>query len=84
MCHFEHEIAHQIIFAAGLCPILTDPENGMVFCSLGDDGLTTDGDTCVYQCDVGYELSHNPVRECQSDGTWTGSEPTCDLGENYV
>ena len=56
----------------------------MVDCSLGDDGVPTEGDTCTYQCDDGYELSGDMSRECQSDGTWTGSEPTCDLGENYV
>ena len=44
------------------CPELTDPDNGMIDCSLGPDGIPTEGDTCAYSCD---------------DGTWTGSEPTC-------
>ena len=36
------------------CPVLTDPDNGIVQCSLGSDGLPTEGDTCAYQCDAGY------------------------------
>jgi len=61
----------------GLCPSLDHPDNGMVTCSLGPDGLPTEGDTCVYQCDDGYIVSGSGDRTCQSDGTWTGSEPTC-------
>ena len=56
----------------------------MVDCLLGDDGVPTEGDTCTYQCDDGYELSGDMMRECQGDGTWTGSDPTCDLGENIM
>ena len=64
----------------GLCPVLTDPDNGMVDCSLGDDGVPTEGDTCVYTCDDGYELSGDRVRECQSDGMWSGNDTTCKAG----
>ena len=67
-----------------MCPILTDPENGMVFCTLGDDGIPSEGDFCVYQCDDGYVLSHDPIRECQGDGTWTDTKPTCDIGKKYA
>jgi len=59
------------------CPVLTDPDNGMVDCSLGPDGIPTEGDTCAYTCDDGFIVSGSSDRICQSDGTWTGSEPTC-------
>ena len=61
----------------GLCPSLNHPDNGMIECSLGPDGVPTEGDTCVYICDEGFIVSGSSSRECQSDGTWTGSEPTC-------
>jgi len=62
----------------GLCPSLGDPDNGMIECSLGPDGVPTEGDVCVYLCDDGYIVSGSGDRTCQSDGTWTGSEPTCE------
>jgi len=67
-----------------LCPNLTDPDNGMVDCSLGDNGVPTEGDTCVYQCDDGYVLSGDPARECLSNGAWSGIDTTCDIGEKFV
>ena len=60
------------------CPTLDDPVDGSVECSLGPDGVPTEGDTCVYQCDDGYIVTGGNSRECQGDGTWTGSEPTCE------
>ncbi|XP_065904456.1 P-selectin-like isoform X2 [Dysidea avara] len=59
------------------CINLTDPTNGMVTCSLGDDNIATDGDTCNYICDTGYVLSGNAMRTCGSIGMWDGTEPTC-------
>jgi len=67
----------------GQCPPLRDPDNGMIFCSLGDDGVPTEGDICVYECDDGYIVSGNGDRECQSDNTWTGNDAVCKRGENY-
>ena len=65
------------------CPDLTAPTNGMITCSLGDDGFATDGDTCGYTCNTGYVLSGDDMRTCGSDRSWTGSDPVC-LGKgNY-
>ena len=55
----------------------------MISCSLGSDGIPTEGDTCVYQCNDGYVVSGDGDRECQSDNTWTGSEAICERGEDY-
>jgi len=55
----------------------------VVDCSLGDDGVPTEGDVCVYQCDDGYIVFGDTDRECQSDNTWTGSDAICERGENY-
>ena len=65
-----------------LCPVLEDIDNGSVECSLGSDGIPSEGDTCIYVCDEGFVVTGSSItRECQSDGSWSGSEPTCERGE---
>ena len=59
---------------------LTDPNNGMIICSLGDDGVPSYKDTCSFTCNTGYELTGNDTRTCQSDGSWSGSDPMCRQG----
>jgi len=59
------------------CPVLANPDNGMITCSLGSDNTPTEGDICLYECDDGYVVSGSRHRECQSDGAWTGSDSTC-------
>ena len=34
-------------------------------------------DTCSFSCDDGYELTGSENRTCQSDQTWSGTEPMC-------
>lgn len=31
-----------------------------------------------YVCSVGFKISYNSTRQCQSDGTWSGTTPHCD------
>ena len=62
------------------CPSLTNPNNGMINCSLGDDGLPSYEDTCSFTCNTGYELTGSDTRTCQSDGNWDGSEIICERG----
>ena len=76
----QHVILHICNFIYVLlvgCAMLTAPTNGMVNCSLGADGVATDGDTCSYTCNTGYMLIGNAIRTCESDGMWSGTEPTC-------
>ena len=35
------------------------------------------GDTALYQCDDGYTLTGNVVRQCTSTGLWSGYQPGC-------
>ena len=37
-------------------------------------------DTCTFSCDDGYELTGSENRTCQSDQTWSGTEPMCVQG----
>ncbi|XP_065893685.1 CUB and sushi domain-containing protein 1-like isoform X2 [Dysidea avara] len=59
------------------CSSLTDPNNGMITCSLGDDGVPSYEDTCSFTCNTGYELTGSDTRTCQSDGSWSGSDDVC-------
>ena len=59
------------------CTSLTDPINGMISCSLGDDGVPSYEDTCSFTCNTGYNLSGSETKTCQSDGSWNGSNATC-------
>ena len=65
------------------CSSLSNPNNGMISCSLGDDGVSSFEDTCSFTCNTGYELTGSDTRICQSDGSWTGSDQVCRRG-NYV
>ncbi|XP_078356262.1 CUB and sushi domain-containing protein 2-like [Oculina patagonica] len=55
--------------------------------SCGDPGVPTNGvrygdkftfkSTVVLECDPGWKLVGNLTRTCQADGTWSGTQPTC-------
>ena len=62
------------------CPSLTDPNNGVMTCSLGDDGVPSYEDTCSFTCNTGYKLTGSDTRTCQSDESWSGSTPICIRG----
>jgi len=56
------------------------PNNGMINCLLGDDGVPSYEDTCIFTCNTGYELTGSDIRICQSNGNWSGSEAVCRRG----
>ena len=62
------------------CISLTDPGNGVINCSLGDDGVPSYEDTCSFTCNTGYELTGGDTRTCQSNGNWSGSDDVCRRG----
>jgi len=72
MCVYEFAV---------ICPSLTDPNNGAMTCSLGDDGTPTYEDTCSFTCKTGYELADSDTRTCQSDGSWSGMKTICIKGQ---
>ena len=49
----------------------------MINCSLGDDGVATEGDTCSVTCGGTFVLRGSSSRACQNDGTWDGTEADC-------
>ena len=63
------------------CSLLTNPNNGVINCSLGDDRVPSYEDTCSFTCNTGYELTGSNTRTCQSDGNWSGSDAECKGGK---
>ena len=59
------------------CPSLPAPINGMINCSLGDDGVPNPGESCSFICDTGYQLKVSDMRTCGNDGNWSGKNATC-------
>ena len=55
-----------------LCPALTMPDHG----SIVTNGLTY-GSMATYSCNTGYSIEGQNIRNCQSDGDWSGIIPTC-------
>ncbi|XP_019626103.1 PREDICTED: complement factor B-like isoform X2 [Branchiostoma belcheri] len=55
------------------CPSLRSPENGR---RVGT--RTTVGSTVHFSCFSGYTLYGSPQRTCREDGTWNGTDTTCD------
>ena len=66
------------------CLSLTNPKNGVMTCSLGDDEIPSYEDTCSFTCNTGYTLTGSVTRTCQSDGSWSGSETSCRKGRECV
>ncbi|XP_035660141.1 CUB and sushi domain-containing protein 1-like [Branchiostoma floridae] len=54
------------------CSDLSAPLNGNV------TGETFYGDTVVYSCRQGFDVSGSATRTCQADQRWSGTEPTCE------
>ena len=55
--------------------------NGMISCSLGDDGVLSYEDTCSFTCNTGYELTGSNTRTCQSNRSWSVGEAVCTRGK---
>ena len=39
--------------------------------------LALNSGRATYQCDEGFSVSDDNTRECQGDGRWSGTVPTC-------
>ena len=59
------------------CPNFIQANNGLLNCSLGDDGVSSYEDICSFTCNTGYELIGSEIWFCQSDGSWSSSNSSC-------
>ena len=68
-----------MLMYSGDCSSLPNPDNGLVSSS-----GTTPGSTAAYSCDSRCTRRGSRTRTCQSDGTWSGSAPTCECMYMYI
>ena len=54
------------------CGLLGNPLNGEVITN-----NTILGSSASYRCNAGYELEGDAVRVCQSNRSWSSTEPIC-------
>ena len=66
------------------CLPLTNLDNGVTDCLLGDDNVPSYEDICSFTCNTGYELTGSDTRTCQSDGSWSGSDDACRRGNKIM
>ena len=59
------------------CTSLSSPTNGNISCN--STGVSHYEDQCSFSCDPGYELTGSSSRQCLSNGSWSGSDVTCDI-----
>ena len=63
-----------------ICDTLNNPNNGVINCSVGDDGVHVYNVTCSFTCNTGYKLTGSDTRTCQSNGSWSGTNAMCRRG----
>ena len=73
-----------MIYTDTQCDNLSTPTNGNASCSSGRVGVGYEGDTCIFTCNTGYELTGSDTRTCQSDGSWSGTDNICRRGKFYL
>ena len=67
------------------CQMPPNPMNGMINCSLGDDGVLSYEDICDTFCNTGYEIqAGDDMITCESDGIFNGTSATCGRGVYHV
>uniref|UniRef100_A0A663FEA6 Sushi domain-containing protein n=1 Tax=Aquila chrysaetos chrysaetos TaxID=223781 RepID=A0A663FEA6_AQUCH len=57
-------------------PVICGPPEDISHGFLNGSGFTY-GEFAQYVCFPGYELHGNPLRQCLSNGSWSGSLPSC-------
>ena len=62
--------------------MLNPPTNGRL--DITPNTTAPGGFMATYSCDEGHNLVGGIIRECQTDGSWTGSDPTCERKLNDV
>lgn len=61
------------MYIAILCASLEAPPNGRVV----QTGVSV-GSLATYSCNSPFQLVGSSTRQCQSDGSWSNGEPSCE------
>ncbi|XP_043861182.1 E-selectin [Dromiciops gliroides] len=60
------------------CDALTSPAHGSMDCSQSS-GIFPWNTTCVFNCELGYELKGSQTLQCTSSGKWHMEKPMCQV-----
>ncbi len=69
---------------SGPCFDLPQLMNGVIAYTDGLADSRPINTIATYTCDNGYTLTGGSFRQCQNDGTWSGSAPTCQGELHYI
>ena len=75
--HYYNYVCTYIILSTVQCTNLSSPTKGNISCN--STGVSHYEDQCSFSCDPGYELTGSSSRQCLSNGSWSGSDVTCDI-----
>ena len=64
---------HYICHIGVNCPVPSAPANGQV-----SGNGSSFGDVVTFKCNLGYNLTGSATRRCQADGSWSGTQPSCE------
>ena len=74
-CSSRNCIQYDVYFIVCEDLYLSDEEYEPLRVSTTGTGV---GDTATYTCDCGYKVVGDRIRTCESSGSWSGSQPTCE------
>jgi len=69
---FRHSLSLTMLRTERSCGNPGTPENGEK-----NSSSYQYGSAISFSCNVGYTLQGSQVRTCQTNGEWTGTQPTC-------
>ncbi len=69
---------------SGACFDLPPLINGGITYTDGPADSRLVNTVATYTCDNGYTLTGGSFRQCQNDGTWSGTTPTCQGEFHYI
>ena len=71
-------VAHNILNEGSMtCDALRTPANGIVTLKTLGSVDVLPGSHADYTCNKGHEIIGSSMRCCQTDGSWSGTEPHC-------
>uniref|UniRef100_A0A4W3I336 Sushi, von Willebrand factor type A, EGF and pentraxin domain containing 1 n=1 Tax=Callorhinchus milii TaxID=7868 RepID=A0A4W3I336_CALMI len=74
VCKEGYRALGQLCQAVVQCPELQPPQNGYFIQNVCNNQYNA---ACGIRCKVGFDLSGSSIRLCQSNGQWSGSDPSC-------
>ena len=72
-----------IVFSLEIKEILCEPLQLVPNLKVKTSCSGLPGDSCEFFCEQGYDLIGSSIRTCNSEGSWTGTQPRCDGEQSF-